>query len=138
MAARRLPPAGRSGLADRGASPVSLPGGPLLGVLPGTGGLTRVVDKRLVRKDRADLFATKSEGYRGATAVDWGLIDGTVVRNGFDAEIAAPATRGAAPGGPGQRAAPADSRQPWSRVGPSRSKIPVSGRSSATLTYSEL
>ncbi|MEP6815274.1 MAG: enoyl-CoA hydratase-related protein, partial [Marmoricola sp.] len=82
-------------LIDDGASTVSLPEVPLLGVLPGTGGLTRVVDKRLVRKDRADLFATKSEGYRGATAVDWGLIDGTVVRNGFDAEIADRAHRAA-------------------------------------------
>jgi benzoyl-CoA-dihydrodiol lyase len=75
-------------LIDDGSSTVSLPETPLLGVLPGTGGLTRVVDKRLVRKDRADLFATKSEGYRGATAVDWGLVDGTVARNGFDEEIA--------------------------------------------------
>jgi benzoyl-CoA-dihydrodiol lyase len=75
-------------LIDDGSSTVSLPELPLLGVLPGTGGLTRVVDKRRVRKDRADLFATKSEGYRGATAVQWGLIDATVPRNGFDAEIA--------------------------------------------------
>ena len=52
-------------LIDDGSSTVSLPEVPLLGVLPGTGGLTRVVDKRHVRKDRADLFATKSEGYRG-------------------------------------------------------------------------
>ncbi|MGH3425956.1 MAG: enoyl-CoA hydratase-related protein, partial [Nocardioidaceae bacterium] len=58
-------------LIDDGASTVSLPEVPLLGVLPGTGGLTRVVDKRLVRKDRADLFATKSEGFRGDTAVQW-------------------------------------------------------------------
>lgn len=74
-------------LIDDGSSTVSLPEVPLLGVLPGTGGLTRVVDKRLVRKDRADLFATKSEGYRGSTAVEWGLIDATVARNGFDEEI---------------------------------------------------
>ena len=74
-------------LIDDGSSTVSLPEVPLLGVLPGTGGLTRVVDKRKVRKDRADLFATKSEGYRGATAVDWGLIDGTVPRANFDEEI---------------------------------------------------
>jgi benzoyl-CoA-dihydrodiol lyase len=74
-------------LIDDGSSTVSLPEVPLLGVLPGTGGLTRVVDKRLVRKDRADLFATKSEGYRGATAVDWGLIDGTVPRASFGEEI---------------------------------------------------
>ena len=60
---------------------MSLPEVPLLGVLPGTGGLTRVVDKRHVRKDRADLFATKSEGYRGSTAVEWGLVDATVPRS---------------------------------------------------------
>ena len=74
-------------LIDDGTSTVSLPEVPLLGVLPGTGGLTRVVDKRHVRKDRADLFATKSEGYRGATAVEWGLVDGTVPRNSWDEEI---------------------------------------------------
>ena len=74
-------------LIDDDSSTVSLPEVPLLGVLPGTGGLTRVVDKRLVRKDRADMFATKSEGYRGATAVEWGLIDATVPRNSFDEEI---------------------------------------------------
>ena len=74
-------------LIDDGSSTVSLPEVPLLGVLPGTGGLTRVVDKRHVRKDRADLFATKSEGYRGTTAVDWGLVDATVPRHGWDEEI---------------------------------------------------
>jgi benzoyl-CoA-dihydrodiol lyase len=74
-------------LVDDGASTVSLPEVPLLGVLPGTGGLTRVVDKRHVRKDRADLFATKSEGYRGATAVDWGLVDATVPRKSWTEEV---------------------------------------------------
>ena len=74
-------------LIDDGSSTVSLPEVPLLGVLPGTGGLTRVVDKRHVRKDRADLFATKSEGYRGRTAVDWGLVDATVPRKAWDEEI---------------------------------------------------
>ncbi len=63
-------------LVDDGSSAVSLPEVPLLGVLPGTGGLTRVVDKRKVRKDRADVFATRQEGVRGQTAVDWGLVDG--------------------------------------------------------------
>ena len=75
-------------LIDDGSSTVSLPEVPLLGVLPGTGGLTRVVDKRHVRKDRADLFATKSEGYRGDTAVRWGLVDATVPRKDWDDEIA--------------------------------------------------
>jgi benzoyl-CoA-dihydrodiol lyase len=70
-------------LIDDNSSTVSLPEVPLLGVLPGTGGLTRVVDKRHVRKDRADMFATKSEGYRGRTAVEWGLVDATVPRNSF-------------------------------------------------------
>src|SRR5699024_10653435 len=54
-------------LVDDGSSAVSLPEVPLLGVLPGTGGLTRVVDKRKVRKDRADVFATRQEGVRGQT-----------------------------------------------------------------------
>src|SRR5262245_48417472 len=54
-------------LVDDGSSTVALPEVPLLGVLPGTGGLTRVVDKRHVRKDRADVFATKSEGLKGRT-----------------------------------------------------------------------
>jgi benzoyl-CoA-dihydrodiol lyase len=75
-------------LVDDGSSTVSLPEVPLLGVLPGTGGLTRVVDKRHVRKDRADVFATKSEGYRGKTAVDWGLVDATAPRNAWDQTIA--------------------------------------------------
>ncbi|MFJ6131830.1 2,3-epoxybenzoyl-CoA dihydrolase [Janibacter terrae] len=88
-------------LVDDNSSTVSLPEVPLLGVLPGTGGLTRVVDKRHVRKDRADLFATKSEGYRGSTAVEWGLIDATIPRGAWDEEIskrahaaAAESTRG--------------------------------------------
>ena len=74
-------------LVDDGSSAVSLPEVPLLGVLPGTGGLTRVVDKRKVRKDRADVFATRAEGVRGATAVSWGLVDESVARSEFDAAI---------------------------------------------------
>ena len=70
-------------LVDDGSSAVSLPEVPLLGVLPGTGGLTRVVDKRHVRKDRADVFATKTEGVRGATAVEWGLVDESVPSSRF-------------------------------------------------------
>jgi benzoyl-CoA-dihydrodiol lyase len=62
-------------LVDDNSSAVSLPEVPLLGVLPGTGGLTRVVDKRKVRRDLADVFSTKAEGVRGRTAVDWGLVD---------------------------------------------------------------
>jgi benzoyl-CoA-dihydrodiol lyase len=82
-------------LIDDGSSTVSLPEVPLLGVLPGTGGLTRVVDKRHVRKDRADLFATKSEGYRGDTAVQWGLIDATFPKREWDEKLAARAAEAA-------------------------------------------
>jgi benzoyl-CoA-dihydrodiol lyase len=62
-------------LIDDGASTVSLPELPLLAVLPGTGGLTRLVDKRKVRHDRADFFCTTTEGMRGRRAVEWQLID---------------------------------------------------------------
>jgi benzoyl-CoA-dihydrodiol lyase len=67
-------------LIDDRSSTVSLPELPLLGVLPGTGGLTRVVDKRFVRRDRADYFATKSEGIGGRKAVQWRLVDEIVAR----------------------------------------------------------
>jgi len=70
-------------LVDDGSSSVSLPEVPMLGVLPGTGGLTRIVDKRHVRKDLADIFATKTEGVRGATAVEWGLVDETAPPSKF-------------------------------------------------------
>src|SRR5436190_4364630 len=62
-------------LVDDGNSAVSLPEAPLLAVLPGTGGLTRLVDKRLVRRDRADFFSTLVEGVKGKRAVEWGLVD---------------------------------------------------------------
>src|SRR5579864_5139763 len=62
-------------LVDDGNSAVSLPEAPLLGVLPGTGGLTRLVDKRRVRRDRADFFSTLVEGVKGKRAVEWGLVD---------------------------------------------------------------
>ena len=65
-------------LVDDRASAVSLPEVPLLGVLPGTGGLTRVTDKRHVRHDRADLFCTSVEGVRGQKAVAWRLVDAAV------------------------------------------------------------
>jgi benzoyl-CoA-dihydrodiol lyase len=63
-------------LVDDGNSAVSLPEVPLLGVLPGTGGLTRLVDKRKVRRDRADVFSTLAEGLKAKRAKEWGLIDG--------------------------------------------------------------
>ena len=67
-------------LVDDRSSAVSLPELPLLGVLPGTGGLTRVVDKRHVRRDRADYFSTKAEGLAGRKAVAWKLVDEAVPR----------------------------------------------------------
>src|SRR5213593_2609677 len=67
-------------LADDGSAAVSLPEVPLLAVLPGTGGLTRVVDKRKVRRDHADFFCTIEEGVKGKRAVDWRLVDEVVPR----------------------------------------------------------
>jgi benzoyl-CoA-dihydrodiol lyase len=74
-------------LVDDRSSTVALPEVPLLGVLPGTGGLTRLVDKRKVRRDRADAFSTKAEGMRGQQAVDWGLVDDVVPRSRFDEHV---------------------------------------------------
>src|SRR5688500_1402058 len=90
-------------LVDDNSSAVALPEVPLLGVLPGTGGLTRVTDKRKVRKDRADVFATRSEGIRGRQAVEWRLVDEVIPKRQWDetvaeraAEVAARSTRPAA------------------------------------------
>ncbi|MFP6736470.1 MAG: enoyl-CoA hydratase-related protein [Rhodospirillales bacterium] len=68
-------------LIDDGSSAISLPEVPLLAVLPGTGGLTRVVDKRHVRRDRADFFCTLTEGIKGKRAVEWDLVDELVPRS---------------------------------------------------------
>ena len=68
-------------MADDGATTVALPEVPLLAVLPGTGGLTRLVDKRRVRRDRADFFCTLEEGIKGQRAVDWRLVDEVVPRS---------------------------------------------------------
>ena len=70
-------------LVDDRSSSVSLPEVPLLAVLPGTGGLTRVVDKRHVRRDLADVFATRAEGVRGRQAVEWGLVDAVAPPSAF-------------------------------------------------------
>jgi benzoyl-CoA-dihydrodiol lyase len=83
-------------LIDDNSSAVSLPEVPLLGVLPGTGGLTRVIDKRRVRKDRADVFATRSEGIRGRQAVEWKLVDEVVPKRSWDATVAERAAAAAA------------------------------------------
>src|ERR687893_3197620 len=75
-------------LVDDGNSAVSLPEVPLLGVLPGTGGLTRLVDKRKVRRDRADVFSTLAEGLKGRRAKEWGLIDDSFPTSKFQEALA--------------------------------------------------
>ena len=89
-------------LVDDGSSAVSLPEVPLLGVLPGTGGLTRVVDKRKVRRDHADFFCTVEEGVRGRRALDWRLVDELVPRSRFD-EVVRARARALAAGRPAAR-----------------------------------
>jgi benzoyl-CoA-dihydrodiol lyase len=100
-------------LVDDGNSAVSLPETPLLGVLPGTGGLTRVVDKRKVRRDLADVFGTVAEGVKGRRAVEWRLVDAVYPTTQFKdrvarraAELAALSDRPAA--GPGITLGPLD------------------------------
>jgi benzoyl-CoA-dihydrodiol lyase len=83
-------------LIDDGSSTVSLPEVPLLGVLPGTGGLTRVVDKRHVRRDRADVFSTLAEGIKGKRAVEWKLVDGIAARSKFNEFVSTRAKQRAA------------------------------------------
>ena len=75
-------------LVDDGTASVALPETPLLGVLPGTGGLTRVVDKRKVRRDLADAFSTLAEGVRGKRAVEWRLVDKVVPTSQFKEAVA--------------------------------------------------
>jgi benzoyl-CoA-dihydrodiol lyase len=74
-------------MADDGNTSVALPELPLLAVLPGTGGLTRLVDKRHVRRDRADFFCTVEEGIKGKRAVEWGLVDEVVSRSRLDEAV---------------------------------------------------
>src|SRR6202008_4962942 len=74
-------------LVDDGSAAVSLPELPLLAVLPGTGGLTRVSDKRKVRRDLADVFCTTEEGVKGKRAVDWRLVDEVVPGSKLDAMV---------------------------------------------------
>src|SRR5947209_14382474 len=75
-------------LVDDASSAVSLPEVPLLAVLPGTGGLTRLVDKRKVRRDLADVFASLGEGAKGKRAVQWGLVDEAAPPSRFPARVA--------------------------------------------------
>jgi benzoyl-CoA-dihydrodiol lyase len=74
-------------LSDDGNSAVSFPETPLLAVLPGTGGLTRLVDKRKVRRDLADVFSTLAEGIRGKRAQEWGLVDASIPKSRFDQAV---------------------------------------------------
>ncbi len=74
---------------DDGSTTVSLPEVPLLAVLPGTGGLTRLADKRKIRRDRADFFCTLEEGMRGQRAVDWRLIDEIAPRSKYEGAVEA-------------------------------------------------
>jgi benzoyl-CoA-dihydrodiol lyase len=93
-------------LTDDAQSSVSLPEVPLLAVLPGTGGLTRVTDKRKVRRDLADIFCSIEEGVKGKRAQDWRLVDEVIANSKFDdaveeraAQFAAELTKGDAPQG---------------------------------------
>ena len=83
-------------LADDGSSTVALPEVPLLAVLPGTGGLVRVTDKRRVRRDYADVFCTLEEGVKGQRAVDWRLVDEIVPKSRFAETVVARAREFAA------------------------------------------
>ena len=76
-------------LMDDGSAAVALPEVPLLGVLPGTGGLTRLTDKRHVQHDRADVLCTTEEGIKGRRALEWGLVDELIPRSRFAAEVMA-------------------------------------------------
>ena len=83
-------------LVDDGNASVALPEVPLLGVLPGTGGLTRLVDKRFVRRDRADVFCTVEEGVKGGKALAWKLVDELVPLSAFEENVAERAAKIAA------------------------------------------
>ncbi len=74
-------------LIDDRRSAVSLPEVPLLAVLPGTGGLTRLTDKRRLRRDRADIFCTAEEGVRGSRALDWRLVDELVPPSAWEERV---------------------------------------------------
>jgi len=80
-------------LVDDRRSAVSLPETPLLAVLPGTGGITRVTDKRKVRRDLADMFCATEEGQRGKKAVDWRLVDESVVKSKWEEAVSARARK---------------------------------------------
>ena len=101
-------------LIDDGNSAVSLPEVPLLGVLPGTGGLTRLTDKRKVRRDMADVFCTKAEGFKARDAVKFGFVDAAFPRSKWQASVDERATAVAAanPMAPDARPVPLEPLEP--------------------------
>ncbi|MBI3992620.1 MAG: benzoyl-CoA-dihydrodiol lyase [Candidatus Lambdaproteobacteria bacterium] len=105
-------------LIDDRSSAVSLPEAPYLGVLPGTGGLTRVVDKRHVRRDLADVFATLAEGVKGQRAKEWKLVDAVHPKSQWSAAIARRAQELVKPGRPQRGIAlePLDKRREADRI----------------------
>jgi benzoyl-CoA-dihydrodiol lyase len=109
-------------LVDDRSSVVSLPELPLLGVLPGTGGLTRVTDKRHVRRDVADYFATRAEGVGGRKAEQWRLVDEVVPRAKWEESVSERAravaqTAARLPGGAGVELAPLDKSRGGDAIG---------------------
>ena len=106
-------------LVDDGNSAVSLPETPLLGVLPGTGGLTRVVDKRKVRRDLADVFGTVAEGVKGRRAVEWRLVDAVYPTSQFKEQVAQRALRSSPPRPTARRPGRASR---WVRCSPTRQR----------------
>jgi len=99
-------------LVDDRRSAVALPEVPYLGVLPGTGGLTRVVDKRKVRRDLADVFTTLAEGVKGKRAVEWGLVDGIFPPSKFTEGVEARAAAIAGEGHPDRKGITLDRIEP--------------------------
>jgi benzoyl-CoA-dihydrodiol lyase len=106
-------------LVDDGSSVVSLPEAPSLGVLPGTGGLTRLSDKRKIRRDVADVFATLAEGVRGKRAVEWRLVDEAADKSQFDAAVLRRLDAMKARAGAARAATPIG----WTPVGAERSEL---------------
>ncbi|MBA2303209.1 MAG: benzoyl-CoA-dihydrodiol lyase [Acidobacteria bacterium] len=127
-------------LVDDGNSAVSLPETPLLAVLPGTGGLTRVVDKRKVRRDLADVFGTVAEGVRGKRAVEWRLVDAVYPTSQFRERVAKRANELAAQSdrpsaGPGVPLGPLDPQVTENKVTYSAVTVEIErARRVATLT----
>ena len=99
-------------LVDDRRSAVALPEVPYLGVLPGTGGLTRLVDKRKVRRDLADVFSTLAEGVKGKRAVEWGLVDATYPSSRFEDEVDARLKETAGAGHPERKGISLDALNP--------------------------